>query len=494
MKKDEKLTVETQNSPTIEVTAKKEKAFSSISTKSFLMVVALLSAILIACGFLTLIVPQGTFSRDAEGMIIAGSYVQGETKGIAVWRVITAPFRVFASEDALTIIMISIFLLVMSGVFNLLEKTDGVTVFIGKTVRKFSSKKRLVICIAVLVFMLFGSFFGMFEELVTLLPLVIVFMLSMGFDTLTGLGVCMMAACFGFSAAITNPFSVGIVASLANIHVMDGAWLRFIFFAIVFISICTFLFLHIKKITKDPTKSLTYAIDQKKLETLDFSVKEETAREKKIFKVYAIFFGVQLVMLILIAAIRAISSFAVPLLAASFLIGGIVSGLCVCEKKSDTFKHMGKGALAMLPAVVMIALASSVKLVMSESGILDTVMNGVITSLTGKSKFLCVILIYLLILFLQIFIGSSSAKIMLIMPIMLPVCNALGISTTIVMLTYCMADGFTDVILPTNPVLLIGLSMANVSYGKWVKWTWLFQLIMFVITVLILLFAVAVGY
>ena len=199
-------------------------------------------------------------------------------------------------------------------------------------------------------------------------------------------------------------------------------------------------------------------------------------------------------MLILIAAIRAISSFAVPLLAASFLIGGIVSGLCVCEKKSDTFKHMGKGALAMLPAVVMIALASSVKLVMSESGILDTVMNGVITSLTGKSKFLCVILIYLLILFLQIFIGSSSAKIMLIMPIMLPVCNALGISTTIVMLTYCMADGFTDVILPTNPVLLIGLSMANVSYGKWVKWTWLFQLIMFVITVLILLFAVAVGY
>jgi uncharacterized ion transporter superfamily protein YfcC len=80
------------------------------------------------------------------------------------------------------------------------------------------------------------------------------------------------------------------------------------------------------------------------------------------------------------------------------------------------------------------------------------------------------------------------------MPIMLPVCNALGISTTIVMLTYCMADGFTDVILPTNPVLLIGLSMANVSYGKWVRWTWLFQLIMFVITVLILLFAVAVGY
>lgn len=472
----------------------KEKAFSSISTKSFFMVVALLSAIIIACGFLTLIVPQGSFSRDENGMIIAGSFVQGDVKGIAFWRVITAPFRVFASEDALTIIMISIFLLVMSGVFNLLEKTDGISVFIGKTVRKFSNKKRLVVCFAVFVFMLFGSFFGMFEELVTLLPLVIVFMLSMGFDTLTGLGVCMMAACFGFSAAITNPFSVGIVASLANIHVMDGVWLRLVFFAIVFVSICGFLLLHVKKISKDPTKSLTYAIDQKKLETLDFTVKEESARERKIFKVYAVFFAVQLVALVLIATVRAISSFAVPILAASFLIGGIVSGLLVCEKKSDTFKFIFKGAVAMLPAVVMIALASSVKLIMSESGILDTVMNGVIIALSGKSKFVCIVLIYILILFLQIFIGSSSAKIMLIMPIMLPVCNALGISTTVVMLTYCMADGFTDVILPTNPVLLIGLSIANVSYGKWVKWTWLFQLIMFVVTVLILLFAVGIGY
>ena len=304
----------------------------------------------------------------------------------------------------------------------------------------------------------------------------------------------MMAACFGFSAAITNPFSIGLVASLANVHAMDGVWLRLVFFAIVFVSVCTFLLLHVRKITKDPKKSLTYDIDREKLQSFDFSVKEETPREQKIFKVYAIFFAAQFVMLILIATVRAISSYAIPLLAVSFLLGGIISGFCVCEKKSDTFKHIFNGAISMLPAVVLIALASSVKLVMSEGGILDTVMNGVINSLLGKNKFLCIVLIYFLILFLQIFIGSSSAKIILIMPIILPVCNALEISTTVVMLTYCMADGFTDVILPTNPVLLIGLSMAKVPYGKWLRWTFLFQLVMFIITILILLFAVAIGY
>ena len=104
------------------------------------------------------------------------------------------------------------------------------------------------------------------------------------------------------------------------------------------------------------------------------------------------------------------------------------------------------------------------------------------------------LLIYFLILFLQVFIGSASAKLMLVMPIVLPVAGALGLSPSIVILAYCMADGFTDVILPTNPVLLIGLSMANVSYAKWVKWTWKFQVLIFALTIAVLFFGVSIGY
>jgi uncharacterized ion transporter superfamily protein YfcC len=100
----------------------------------------------------------------------------------------------------------------------------------------------------------------------------------------------------------------------------------------------------------------------------------------------------------------------------------------------------------------------------------------------------------LLILFLQIFIGSASAKIMLIMPIILPICKTIGISPTLVILTYCMADGFTDMLMPTNPMLLIGLSVAGVSYGKWIRWTYLLQIVVFLLTILILLFAVTIGY
>lgn len=471
-----------------------KKAFSTINTRSFITVMILLTVMLAVSGILSAFIPQGSFERDLNGAIIPGTFVLGSVKGIAVWRVITAPVRVFASSDGLTIILISLFLLIMSGVFNLMEKTGGVKVLISRIVSKFSNKKRVVICVTVLVFMLFGSFFGMFEELVTLLPIVVIFMLSMGFDTLTGLGVCMLAACFGFSSAIANPFSVGLASEIAGVPLMSGVWLRACFFVFIYTTVSIFLFLHIRKISKKPESSLTYAIDREKLEKLDLEMIKTNENENKLYKVFLIFFIVQLVILILLATISAISSYAIPILSVTFLVGGIICGCLVCDKKRDALQHFAKGALAMLPAVVMIAFASSIKLVMTESHIIDTIMNYVICALSGKSKFVCILLIYFLILFLQIFIGSASAKIMLIMPIILPICMQLGISPTLVIFTYCIADGFTDVILPTNPVLLIGLSMANVSYGKWVKWTWPLQLFVLVATVGILYFATVIGY
>ena len=473
---------------------KTDKSFSNISVRSFITVVLLLVAVLVTSGLLSYVIPQGSFSYDENGVIIPDSYVKGEVKGIPIWRIMTAPVRVFASEDALTIIMISIFLLIMSGVFNLLEKTDGIRVFIGRLMKRLAKRGGPVVCLSVLVFMLFGSFFGMFEELVTLVPLMIILMLSLGMDTMTGLGACMLAACFGFSAAITNPFSVGLAASVAGTVASDGVWLRIIFFGIIYFTLCAFLMIHLKKIERDPTASPTYECDLKKRETIGDFLSHKTENEEKVFKIYSIFFGIQAIMLIVIASVRAISGYAIPILSASFLIGGIVCGLMVAKNKSDTFKYILSGAMSMLPAVVMIAIASSVKLVMTESKIIDTVMNFAIKNLEDKNKFVAIILIYFLILFLQMFIGSASAKIMLVMPIVMPICAALGLSPAIVILAYCMADGFTDVIIPTNPILLVGLSMANVSYGKWVKWTWKLQLIVFALTILILFFAVGIGY
>lgn len=473
---------------------KKEKAFMSISARSFVLVVVLLLAILFFCGSLSYFIPQGSFDRDLDGNILPGTYAKGEIEGIALWRVATAPFRVFASEDALSVIMISAFLLIMSGVFNILEKTGGTKIFIANIMRRLRDKGGPVVCVTVLIFMLFGSLFGMFEELVTLLPLIIVFMLSMKMDTMTGLGACLMASCFGFSAAVTNPFSVGIAAQYAGISTSSGVWLRALFFVVVYLIVCLFLMQYLRKLERKPQISPTFAADEKRREQLMDEMEEEPKDRQRIFRIYAVFFAVQCAVLLSTACIRAISGYAIPILAGSFLIFGLLAGGLVCKSFGKVLPYFFSGAAAMIPAVAMIALASSVKLVMVEGGVMDTVMNYVLGLLVGRGKFVTVLLVYFLILFLQIFIGSASAKIFLVMPIVLPVTNALGISPNLVILAYCMADGFTDVILPTNPVLLVGLSMADVSYWKWLKWTWKLQILLFLISILVLLFGVCIGY
>ena len=446
----------------------KEKAFSSINLRSFLMVAGLLVAILIIAGVVSNFIPQGHFSYDeVTGAIIPGTYQKGEIKGIELWRVVTAPVRVFFSEDALTIIMICVFLLIMSGVFNIMDKTGGVKALIAKITKTFANKKTLAVLIIMLFFMLFGSFFGMYEELITLLPIIIIFSLSLGYDTMTGLGMGMLSACFGFAAAITNPFSVGLASDIAGVPVTEGVWLRVLFFVLVFAVLCTFMLLYIRRITKNPKKSLSFRIDREKLKNID--LEGSTQVDEKVFKAYMVFFLVQLVLLVLIASVSAISSYAIPILAVSFLIGGFASGIVASGDKKMVAKEFLNGAISMLPAIAMIAIASSIKLVLQESQIIDTIMNSVIVALEGQSKGVAIILIYILIIFLQIFISSASAKIFLIMPIVVPICEVLGISSSVVILTYCMGDGFTDMLLPTNPILLIGLSVANVSYSKWIK-------------------------
>jgi uncharacterized ion transporter superfamily protein YfcC len=232
-----------------------QKSSANIEFRSLVTVVIILSSLLFISGALSYIIPQGSFLLDESGVIIPESYVKGEISGIAIWRVITAPVRVFASEDAVTIIMVSVFLLLMSGVFNLIDKTHGTKIVISQLMHRLADKGAPVVCLCVLVFMLFGSFFGMFEELVTLLPLIILFMLSLGMDSMTGLGACLLAACFGFSAAITNPFSVGLAAQVAGIGLQDGMWLRIIFFAVIYVTLCTFLMIHLKRIQRDPKLS-----------------------------------------------------------------------------------------------------------------------------------------------------------------------------------------------------------------------------------------------
>ena len=98
---------------------------------------------------------------------------------------------------------------------------------------------------------------------------------------------------------------------------------------------------------------------------------------------------------------------------------------------------------------------------------MPTIVHQINSIVSGGNIFLIALILYLIILVLEFFISSSTAKAILVMG-MLAVVNV-GLSKQMLVLIYTFADGYTNLIFPTSPVLLISLSMIEVDYFKWIK-------------------------
>jgi len=161
-------------------------------------------------------------------------------------------------------------------------------------------------------------------------------------------------------------------------------------------------------------------------------------------------------------------------------------------------KGLGKsflsGLIAFAPSVLMILMAASIRYTLVEGKILDSLLHMAVGAAGGMSRGVLVLFIYLICLVLNFFIPSGSAKAFLLIPLVIPLADVFGISPQLCVMAFAFGDGFSNVFYPTNPVLLISLGLADVSYGRWVKWTWKFQLFVLLVTALLLLFGLSVHY
>ena len=469
----------------------------NISKKGFLSVVIILTGLIIVAGILTYVIPAGTFQRDGN-LIISGTFEFSTiSDGYPIWRWLLAPIEVLGSDDGLSIIMISLFLLILGGTFTLMEKTGGIHVILKRLINGFKDRKYVLLRIVVLAFMLFGAFFGIFEESVALMPIMIILSLSLGWDTLTGIGMTVLAAGFGFASGITNPFTVGVASDIAGINILSGVGYRLIVFVLMYVLLSSFLVYHAKKIEKDPTKSLTFEDDQKKARNFDVNGTIAFKNETTIFRAYVTMFIVLLFFIIGISIIDLVSNISlptIPFMALTFLIGGLTAGYLVTKDFRFTLKKFGAGMLSVAPAVLLIMMAASVKYIIVQGNVMDTILYYLADALSGQTPVVGILLIYGLVLFVEFFIGSGSAKAYLIIPLLIPLVALVGYSSELAILAFIFGDGYTNMLYPTNGVLLIGLSMAGINYGKWFKWTWVLQLITLLLTIVFLLVGLWIGY
>ncbi|MGM9858569.1 MAG: Na+/H+ antiporter NhaC family protein [Bacilli bacterium] len=442
----------------------------NISKKSFIsVVIILLSLIFISIGS-TYLIPRGIFGTtiDSSGNSVVDytNYISlTDAKGINILKGIFAPILVLFSKDGLTILMLSLFLLVISAVFQIMGDTNGIKVIVKKLITKFINKSKLLIAIITLIFMLFGSLLGLFEEVLTLLPIIVMLCISLGYDGFTGFLVCIVATGFGFASGITNPFTVITASEIIGVSPMVNIWFRILVFIIMYLLLLGFIFIHIRRITKNPSLSPTFETDQRKRNNIVDDAPIEN--EKRIFYTYLTFLLLVIVTIIIATSIEAIRSYTVVFLIVIFLFGGIVAGYIAEHNFKKVMKSFLNGIVAALPAIVLILLASSIKYILEEGQILATIAHSISNVVLGKNIYAVALLLYAIILILEFFISSSTAKAVFVMGILS--CISIDLSKELLVLIYLFGDGYTNVIFPTSPVILIGLSMIGMNYFSWIK-------------------------
>lgn len=476
------------------------KGNQSIGKKTFLSSIIILLLLMVVSGILTRVIPTGSYERlvvDGKTIVAPKSFHYTNIPTLPIWRWFTAPVEVLFGGDGLVVLVIIIFILITGGSINILNQSNVLSYVIDKVVKKYEKKKYRLLAIIVFAFMILGSVVGIFEEVMLLVPTIIPLAYILGWDSLVGLGMSLLAMGFGFSSAITNPFTVVVAQRLSDVPILSGLWLRVIVFIAIYLTLIVYLIKYAKKIEKNPKLSPVYEVDKEAKSKVKVYSAHSNYSNKKLNGAVKWFISVMILMLIIVISssfIESLSDFTFPIIGLLFLIAGVGSGFIAGNRGKDVLKYLIKGSMGVAPGIILILMASAVKHIISKGGVMDTIIYGTSIRISGLSPYLAIIVIYFLVMVLNFFIGSATAKAFVLMPILTPLVDILGINRQAMVLAFQLGDGFSNVIYPTNPVLLISLGFSVVSYPRWFKWSIKIQMLTMAISIGFLMFAILVGY
>ncbi len=463
-----------------------KKGGLNVSVKSFITAIVVIFFLMIAAYILTLAIPGGAYARipDENGNLLIdteGGFSQVDG-GLPFWKWLLSPFLVLGASGSGTLIAVIVFLLVIGGVFNSLDRCGLMKYMLDKMVRRFGAVRYRLMAVITLFFMALGAMIGSFEECVPLVPIVVALAMKLGWDSLTGVGMSLLAVGCGFASGVCNPFTVGVAQQLAGLPMFSGAWMRALAFVLIYAVLMVFLLVYAKRIEKP----------------LDMAgTGEQFVSDPKMDRgliCFAAILGTGIAIILCSGFIPALQDYTMIIVAVMFLAAGIVSTLVSGMSGKMLGKTTLDGVIAILPAVLMILMASSIKYTLEEANVLDTILHGAVGVAETMPQWAVILFIYLIVLVMNFFIPSGSAKAFMLIPLIVPMAQIFGLSAQLCVVAFAFGDGFSNVFYPTNPALLISLGLVDVSYGDWFKWSWKFQGINLLLTSALLLFGLVVGY
>lgn len=435
-------------------------------------------------------------AEDVSEMVINGTYHEIDYT-MPIWKIALSLILVFGSENVTTGIAIIMFIVLIGGTFLILDERGILKYIMAVIIRKFGNKKYILLWVMIFVCMLLSSTAGILEESVTLVPIATAITLALGWDSLVGLSISLVAIAFGFTAATFNPFNVMTVQKLADIPIFSGLWLRVVTFVLVYVVLAALVTIYAKRIEKDPTKSICYESDRErrgKYNADEYAGMEFDDKTKSATKAFVVCLGFVMVCIIADFVFKFGGMLSMPGMAILFTVGGLLAGKKSGLHGKELFKGFMKGVKTIAPAIPLVFFILAITYVLSEGMIIHTILNYVYGLISGVSSYSAILLLLAFVVVLEFFIGSGTAKAFLIMPIVAPLAQLVGISGNTVVITFCMGDGFTNLLYPTSGIMIIAIGLVGISYGKWLKYMWKIFLAEGLLSVAIIHFALMINY
>ena len=468
-----------------------------ISKRSFIAAIIIIFILMAVSYALTFVIPGGEYARitDAGGHLVidtAGGF-RRVAGGMPFWKWILSPLLVLGSDGSGALIAVIIFLLVIGGVFNALSECGLMRYMLDSLVSRFGAVRYRLMAVLILFFMAMGSLVGSFEEIVPFVPIIVSLSVGLGWDAVTGVAVSLLAAGCGFAAGVANPFTIGVAQTLAGLPMFSGIWLRLLSFVCIYALLYGFVYLHTRRIAAGTVQAGS-ELQKNTGKGQHSEGQKKDPRMARGLVCFAVLLGIGIILVLSSGFIPALRDYTMIIVAVMFLAAGIASVLIAGMSGKELRKSFFGGAAAVSPSVLMILMASSIKYIMTEGHILDTLVHFAVGLAGNMSRAQLILFIYLICLIMNFFIPSGSAKAFLLIPLILPLAQIFGLNAQLCIVAFAFGDGFSNVFYPTNPALLISLGLAGVSYGKWAKFSVVFQILNLILTSALLLFGLAVGY
>lgn len=492
--------------------SKKKNVALQINKKTLISITVLLVGIMLFAGLLTQIIPTGVYNTRDDGSIIDGTYheITKEEADYSFWRVFIAPIEtfIFSTSDAVTGLAIIVFIIVIGGTFLVLDNSGVLKYIMTTIVSRYEKKKYILLAVMIFACMALSSVAGILEESVTLVPLAAAISLSLGWDSLVGLGFSLIAVAFGYSAATFNPFNIGIVQSMANLQMFSGLTFRIFVFLGIYATLTAFLITYAKKIEKDPKKSIVYESDlELRKRLLNENDTKEALANPNLSKATRAFvsaiIGVLVITVVCFISQKFIKNSSLsdiisylPMvsMAILFAIGGLRAGHIAGIRGKELAKGFKDGAMAVMPCAPLIIFIISITYILKQGKIIHTILYYIYNFLQDFGPYTSIILIFAVICIFEFFIGSGTAKAFLLMPLLIPLVDMLNIERQSLVLTFCLSDGLCNILFPTSGIMIIAIGILNIPYSKYMRFTWKLFVLEFLVSIILILFAIFVGY